>query len=166
MEKEDKLRYCIEYINPRFPLLDNGDLNVRHLRVPDEHWAEMAITLILSFGGKIYALYRGNVKDGKLADWPAPMIVESGDWFTDEWLHELTDCGQKEDYDKIKKVLAIDFMHFLDGNRPEGKMCLSNGECADIEKAFGEQDWSKLSRYLDKYLVDGGGSEIQNDKED
>ena len=92
--KEDKLRYCIEYINPRFPLSDNGGLNVRHLRVPDEHWAEMAITLILSFGGKIYALYRGNVKDGKLADWPTPMIVESEDWVTDEWLHELMDCGQ------------------------------------------------------------------------
>lgn len=91
--KEDKLRYCVEYINPCFPLLDNGGLNVRHLRVPDEHWAEMAITLILSFGGKIYALYRGNVKDGKLAEWPTPMIVEQEDWFSDEWLHELMDCG-------------------------------------------------------------------------
>ena len=92
-EGTKELRFCIEYINPCFPLLDNGELNVRHLRVPDEHWAEMAITLILSFGGKIYALYRGNVKDGKLADWPTPMIVDSEDWFTDEWLHELMDCG-------------------------------------------------------------------------
>lgn len=92
--KKNELRYCIEYINPCYPLLDNGYLNVRYLRVPDEHWAEMAITLILSFGGKIYALYRGNVKDGKLADWPTPMIVESEDWFTDEWLHEIMDCGQ------------------------------------------------------------------------
>lgn len=91
-ESEDKreLRYCIEYINPCFPLLDNGGLNVRHLRVPDEHWAEMALTLILSFGGKIYALYRGNVKDGKLGEWPTPMIVEQEDWFTEEWLHSRT----------------------------------------------------------------------------
>lgn len=58
-----------------------------------------------------------------------------------------------EDYDKIKKVLALGFMHFLDENRPEGKMCLTNGECADIEKAFNEQDWSKLVRYLDKHLI-------------
>ena len=70
-----------------------------------------------------------------------------------------------EDYDKIKKVLALDFMHFLDKNRPEGKMCLSNGECADIEKAFNEQDWSKLARYLDKYLIDGGSSETPKDLE-
>ena len=89
----DKLRYCIEYINPRFLLLDNGELNIRYLRVPNEHWAEMAIDLILSFGGKIYALYRGNVKDGKLAEWPTPMVVGQEDWFSDEWLHELMDCG-------------------------------------------------------------------------
>ncbi len=71
-----------------------------------------------------------------------------------------------EDYDKIKKVLALGFMHFLDENRPEGKMCLSNGECADIEKAFNEQEWPKLSRYLDKYLIDGGSSEIPKDLEE
>ena len=56
-----------------------------------------------------------------------------------------------ESYDKIKKTLAIAFMHDLDANRPEGKMCLSNGECADIEKAFNEQDWIRLAGYLDKY---------------
>ena len=93
LEKEsDKLRYCIEYINPRIPLLE-GRLNIRHIRVPDEHWAEMMLTVILSFGSKIYKLYRGNVKDGKLADWNAPMIVDEEDWFTDEWLMDLLDCG-------------------------------------------------------------------------
>ena len=95
MKENDKLRFCIEYINPCFPLLDNGDLNIRHFRVPDEHWAEMAITLILSFGGKIYALYRGNVKDGKLADWPTPMIVESEDWFSEEWKEQLVNNNDK-----------------------------------------------------------------------
>lgn len=95
MEEKDKLRYCIEYINPRFLLLDNGNLNVRHLRVPDEHWAEMAITLILSFGGKIYALYRGNVKDGKLAEWQTPMIVEQEDWFSEEWKEQLVNNNDK-----------------------------------------------------------------------
>ena len=56
-----------------------------------------------------------------------------------------------ESYDKIKKVLALGFMNFLDENKPKDKMCLSNGECADIEEAFNEQDWPKLERYLDKY---------------
>ena len=56
-----------------------------------------------------------------------------------------------ESYEKIKKVLALGFMNFLDENKPKDKMCLSNGECVDIEKAFNEQDWPKLARYLDKY---------------
>jgi hypothetical protein len=74
--------------------------------------------------------------------------------------------GWKEkapEYKTISKILALGFIHFLDENRPEGKMCLSNGECGDIEKAFNEQDWPKLSRYLDKYRIDDGSSEILND---
>ena len=80
--EQDKMRYCIEYINPLHPLLDNGALNIRHLRVSDEHDAEMALTLMLSFGAKIYALYRGNVKDGKLGEWATPMIVDANDWYS------------------------------------------------------------------------------------
>lgn len=98
--KEDKMRYCIEYINPRFLLLDNGKLNVRHLRVPDEHWAEMAITLILSFGGKIYALYRGNVVDGKLGEWDTPTIVEPDDWFSEDWFKAISQPSLPSDIDK------------------------------------------------------------------
>ena len=56
-----------------------------------------------------------------------------------------------ESYEKIKKVLALGFMNFLDENTPKDKMCLSNGECVDIEKAFNEQDWPRLAGYLDKY---------------
>jgi hypothetical protein len=46
---------------------------------------------------------------------------------------------------------AITFWTYLDEHRPEGKMCLSNGECADIEKAFIEHDWAKILRYAKKY---------------
>ena len=91
--EQDRMWYCIEYINPQHPLLNNGELNIRHLRVPDEHGAEMAITLMLSFGAKIYALYRGNVKEGKLDEWPAPMIVDADDWYSVDWLHDILDCG-------------------------------------------------------------------------
>ena len=59
-----------------------------------------------------------------------------------------------EEYGKIKKILSIGFMHFLDENRKDGKMCLSNGECADIDRAFDNQDWAKLERYAKKYLND------------
>ncbi len=57
-----------------------------------------------------------------------------------------------EEYQKIKKLLALSFMDYLDNNRKEGKMCLSNMECADIDKAFDTQDWDKLFRYSEKYL--------------
>ena len=50
-----------------------------------------------------------------------------------------------------KHDLAIKFMNYLDENRPEDKMSLSNGECEDIDKAFKEGDWAKIIRYVDKY---------------
>ena len=50
------------------------------------------------------------------------------------------------------KPVVKSFIDFLDKNRREGKMCLSNGECEDIEKAFREQDWEKLGRYIRKYI--------------
>ena len=92
-EEQDRMRYCIEYINPKCPLLDNGSLNIRHLCIQYEHSAEMALTLMLSFGAKIYALYRGNVKDGKLGEWPTPMIVDADDWYSVDWMHDILDCG-------------------------------------------------------------------------
>lgn len=92
-QEQDRMRYCIEYINPQYPLLDNGELNIRHLRIPDEDNAERTLTLMLSFGVKIYDLYRGNVKEGKLDEWPAPIIVDADDWYSTGWLHELLDCG-------------------------------------------------------------------------
>ena len=83
-------RYCIEYINPRFPLLGNGTLNVRHDRVRTLEEAEHDLTLILSFGGKILNLYMGNVVEGKIGEWtPKPMIVNDDDWFSDKWLNTL-----------------------------------------------------------------------------
>ena len=53
----------------------------------------------------------------------------------------------KQDY----KGLAISFMNYLDENRSEDKMCLSNGECADIEQAFQDMDWGRIIRYAEKY---------------
>lgn len=86
---KEKLRYCIEYVNPRFPLLDSGNLNIRHLRVAQEHFAEIAITLILSFGGKIISTYKGSVARGRVSDW-APSDLELEDRFSQDWLNEIT----------------------------------------------------------------------------
>lgn len=83
-------RFCIEYVNPRHPLRDNGSINVRYDRVLTLEQAEHDLTLILSFGGKILNLYMGNVVDGKTGEWnPIPMIVDDDDWFTTDWLKSL-----------------------------------------------------------------------------
>ena len=67
----------------------------------------------------------------------------------ERWLRMLPEriYQQKHDW----KPIAIAFMNYLDENRPEGKMSLSNGECADIDKAFKENDWNKIFRYIEKY---------------
>lgn len=69
-----------------------------------------------------------------------------------KWLKSLH--FQSRDY-------AITFWTYLDEHRPEGKMCLSNGECADIEKAFIEHDWAKILRYAKKYRPSWKPSEEQ-----
>ncbi len=85
-----EIRYCIEYINPRYPLLNNGNLNVRHDRVLTLEQAEHDLVLILSCGCKILNLYMGNVVDGATGKWsPVPMIVDDDDWFTRDWLNKI-----------------------------------------------------------------------------
>ena len=58
----------------------------------------------------------------------------------------------QESYKIIKRILAMGFMDYLDQNAKQGKMCLSNMECEDIDDAFDKQDWDKLARYAQKYL--------------
>lgn len=83
-------RYCIEYVNPRHPLRDNGTVNVRYDRVLTLEQAEHDLTLLLSFGAKIVSLYMGNAVDGKTSDWtPIPMIVNDDDWLTTDWLNSI-----------------------------------------------------------------------------
>ena len=76
------------------------------------------------------------------------------------WLKSLRPQPYKEIYQAAKHDLAIKFMNYLDENRPEGKMSLSNGECEDIDKAFKENDWEKVMRYANKY-----GGKIDLDSE-
>lgn len=47
---------------------------------------------------------------------------------------------------------ALSFIDYLDSNRYEGKMDVSNMECEDIENAFMNADWEKLHRYHNKYI--------------
>lgn len=69
-----------------------------------------------------------------------------------EEVKENSETDQDEDYKKVSGWLSLSFMNYLDSNKKPNKMCLSNGECKDIDDAFKEQDWDKLARYLKKYL--------------
>ena len=50
---------------------------------------------------------------------------------------------------------AISFINYLDSNKREGKMCVSNGECEDIENAFHNCMWDRLHGYYCKYIDKG-----------
>lgn len=54
-------------------------------------------------------------------------------------------------YYSSRSNLALDFMHYLDEHRPEGKMCLSSGECEQLQKAFKTGDVETIVRYINKY---------------
>ena len=140
---EGELKYCIDYVKPNCPYRDNGVLNVRHFRTLSEEEASNVLTIIKGCGCKLIALYRGNVQDGKLEEWsPLPMIVnEKEDFYVD---------GEFDSYSHIVGYISSAFMHYYDNNIPKGNMCLSNMECADIDKAFKEKDWAKIERYIKK----------------
>lgn len=72
---------------------------------------------------------------------------------TADRLKSLRPQPRKKIYQAAKHDLAIRFMNYLDENRPEGKMSLSEGECGDIDKAFKENDWAKIMRHAEKYLI-------------
>lgn len=57
----------------------------------------------------------------------------------------------KEVFQAARHEVALAFMEYCDKNRPNGKMCLSNSECNDIENAFSIGDWAKIERYIHKY---------------
>lgn len=47
---------------------------------------------------------------------------------------------------------ALSFINYLDAHSYEGKMCVSNGECEDIENTFHNAMWDRLHRYYCKYI--------------
>ncbi len=51
---------------------------------------------------------------------------------------------------------AMSFIDYLDAHKCEGKMCVSNGECVDIENAFHNAMWDRLHRYYCKYIEKQG----------
>lgn len=67
----------------------------------------------------------------------------------------ITELSEEEQNRFAKGVLsscALSFIDYLDAHKYEGKMCVFNGECEDIENAFHNAMWDKLHRYYCKYI--------------
>lgn len=127
-------RFCIEYVNPRHPLRDNGSINIRYDRVLTLEQAEHDLTLILSFGGKILNLYMGNVVEGKTGEWsPKPMIVDDDDWFTTDWLKSLESRWKPSDEQITWLYRAVD-----DASKDSRMKQVLNELLSDLKKLRGE----------------------------
>lgn len=78
------------------------------------------------------------------------------------WLEKqggITKLSKEEQNIFAKGVLsscAMSFINYLDAHKYEGKMCVSNSECEDIENAFHNAMWDKLHRYYNKYIEKQG----------
>ena len=78
------------------------------------------------------------------------------------WLEkqgEPAKLSEEEQNKFAKGVLtscALSFIDYLDAHKYEGKMCVSNGECEDIENAFHNAMWDRLHRYYCKYIEKQG----------
>ena len=91
------------------------------------------------------------------------------------WADEHPKQKPVEEQNLIKsayKTHALSFINYLDSHLYEGKMCVSNGECEDIEDAFKNADWGKIGRYYNKFTqkpieinIDKMVSEYANNKE-
>ena len=122
-------------------------------------------TIVIHLGHLSQAQYDAVVKsivEFMNRRWPNVRQIGIDNWWIEN-KNRNQKCGRwppccrywymNEEYKNIKGILSVAFMHYLDNNRPENKMCLSNGECYDIDNAFDNQDWKKLAHYAKKYLA-------------
>lgn len=85
--------------------------------------------------------------------------LSSNDLFTKE-LKQIVEIESEEEQNKFANGVltscALSFINYLDAHKYEGKMCVSNGECEDIENAFHNAMWDRLHRYYCKYIEKQG----------
>lgn len=78
---------------------------------------------------------------------------------------DITKLSEEEQNRFAKGVLsscAMSFIDYLDAHKNEGKMCVSNGECVDIENAFHNSMWDRLHRYYCKYIEKQDSQNLAN----
>lgn len=68
------------------------------------------------------------------------------------WLEKQEPIDKDKLAKGVLRSVATTIMQYLDSNTAEGKMCLSNMECEDIENAVFNADWAKVYRYMKKKL--------------
>ena len=94
---------------------------------------------------------------------PHPQFVGKRDH--EKWIAWLEKQGtpaklSEEEQNRFAKGVltscAMSFINYLDAHKYEGKMCVSNGECEDIENAFHNAMWDRLHRYYCKYIEKQG----------
>lgn len=131
---------------------------------PKQEWSEEDEEISNSILNLICSQITYVTGQGTMSGKQYPTYSRERDWFMNR-LKSLRppqdrcqDCPHRGDmflltqgFKSGKHDLAIKFMNYLDENRPEGKMGLSNAECEDIDKAFKENDWAKIIRYYEKY---------------
>lgn len=66
------------------------------------------------------------------------------------WLEKQVSVDEEKVLIGARKDVALSIMNFLDRNTLG--MCLSNMECADLESAVVDSDWSKVYNYMKKKL--------------
>ena len=72
---------------------------------------------------------------------------------------KLSEEKQNKFAKSVLTSCALSFINYLDAHKHESKMCVSNGECEDIENAFHNAMWDRLHRYYCKYIEKQGEKE-------
>lgn len=62
---------------------------------------------------------------------------------------------------ELAKTLTTALVQFIDRERPEGTMCCSNTECANLENAFNGENFNYIETYI-KWKLSGGLSEFED----